>query len=184
MNRKDLYPYKNRLFGTEELIYEKPDKQLPDNLATITLVNLKADDHFDLNDTKFTVAGITADSIIMSYGTQPNMQTEVITKANHTTCITHQHLSKAIGKDINARVESIEHIIERDPALFRARIGGWILIDGLVSMSGNVYYPSSAELREKAKRKAEQENAESDETAIKEVKSVSGALDQQMGFAF
>lgn len=177
MDRKNLFPYANRALGTQELIFEKSERKTPEHLSMIAIANLKKSDKLSLEGVQFNVAEVS-DSIIKIKGSSEFE----ITKTNLDDNPLYILLCGCIGKDIDTRVESIEHIIERDPALFRARIGGWILIDELVRMSGNVQYPSSKELRQR-------QQALNDETENKtKVEEVQPATPPQgtvqMGFEF
>lgn len=180
MDRKDLFPYKNRTLGTEELIFDKSERKKPEHLAIVTIINLKKDDSFSIEGEQFSVKDVSATSVKIV----GSLDFEIV-EGNLTDNPLFLALCQSIGKDIDSRVEAIEHIIERDPALFRARVGGWILIDELLDMSGNVQYPSSEELRQKEAAKNAKKAQKPDDIA-KVAESASRPLNEsvQMGFDF
>lgn len=144
MNKKDLFPYANRALGTQELIFEKSERKTPEHLSIIAIANLKKGDKFSFEGEHFNV--FEASSTVIKIKGSSSLE---ITENNLRDNPLYSLMCKCIGKDIDGRVDSIEHIIERDPALYRARIGGWILIDELVKMTGNIQYPSSQRLKQK-----------------------------------
>tara|TARA_R110001592_G_scaffold342386_4_gene632242 strand:+ start:4684 stop:5223 length:540 start_codon:yes stop_codon:yes gene_type:complete len=179
MNRKDLFPYANRTLGTQSLIFDKLERRNPEHLAMITLVNLKAGDFIVLEGKQFDVTEAN-DSTIKIKGSIEL----VITKDSLCDNALHAEICKTIGRDPTARVEPIEHIIERDPALFRARVGGWVLIDELVSLAGNAQYPSSEDLRQ-IKQALENKSKVTDKEKVARSKSSKPPKKSvQLGFDF
>jgi len=176
MKKKDLFPYSNRSLGTESLIFDKDERKTPEHLALITLVNLQSGDHFILLDHHCTVMDCSPVSTEVSVGGD----TETINEENMTESLLFKLLVDAIGLDINKRVSSIETIIERDPALYRARAGGWILIDELVSSSGNVQYPTM----EYVIKKSDKVNVKNVSEKNKPTRFMQLDKKSQMGFEF
>jgi hypothetical protein len=136
MNKRNFFPYNNRLLGAESLIFEKSERRNPENLAIVALANVKSGDIILVDDCRFEITRASKDIIEITVGDN----VDVLNQDNYMDSKIIEGLTKAIALNINSRIDSIEQIIERDPALYRARTGGWVLIDELVRMTGNIQY--------------------------------------------
>lgn len=141
MRNNALFPYIDRLLGFESLVFERPVRRSPENLAMIALANVKVKDSFLISNVESVITLASKNTINITTGDV----TETITPDNYKASTLFLFFLNEITENINKRIDVIGDVIERDPAVYRARVGGWVLNDELVRMTGNVRYTFEAE---------------------------------------
>jgi len=171
MKYRDLFPYTHRKLGLQDHKVPKDDFQHMEkaNLVKIALANLSAGESFsDADGVDFLVkqTGEKVDDTltIMKQG-EEIFSGRVDDEGLKALC---EELSYLFDHEEESKrpvhFPGLVKAFESDPAGFRSRAGGWVIIDDLVPYSGNVTYPSWVDGN---KKEAIEENT-TDETAVEQ----------------
>jgi hypothetical protein len=138
MSNKTDCPYAHRLLGASTFIAEKSERRAPESLALVLLANLRLNDTLSEGNVRLSVLNIEGEAITVDLnGTKHNLTAETAMDSKPFESL------KLFFGDEAKQAGAVGEIIERDPAIYRRRLGGWVLIDELVAYTGNVTYPKT-----------------------------------------
>tara|TARA_B100000809_G_C15033842_1_gene492999 strand:+ start:198 stop:722 length:525 start_codon:yes stop_codon:yes gene_type:complete len=174
MRFKNEFPYVSRKLGLSTLKVDKEDGMSSIVLIKLGLSNLDAGAVFsDHENNSYKVNNIGSESgehICLSLSGQIILDDHADSKAFQLFC---EKISPLIqdGDKSNALIKSIES----DTAIYRARIGGWVINDNLVPYTGNVGYDVIVESKPKHMV---------DEAPTFELEIQENVTQEQLGFVF
>jgi hypothetical protein len=174
MRFKKEFPYIGRKLGLSTLKVDKEDAMNPIVLIKFGLSNLDAGAVFrDHENNSYKVNSIGSElgeHICLSLGGKVILDDHGDSEAFQLFC---EKVSPLIqdGDKSNSLIKSIES----DTAIYRARIGGWVINDNLVPYTGNVRYDVIVE------SKPEQMV---DEAPTFELEMQENVTQEQLGFVF